>query len=324
MPTTVGCTTDDFEPDCASSGRPGMTISGAARLAGVLGWPIAHSRSPLLHGVWIARHSLDAAYVPLAVRPEDFADVVRAMPRMGFVGANVTSPHKQAAFALADNKDRAAAETGAVNTLIFRDGGIVGRNTDVPGFLANLRAQVPDWRPDAGLAVILGAGGSAPAVVSGLLQSGVERIALVNRTAAHAQALAERFGERIGIYDWPSLGNLLERAELLVNTTVLGMAGMPSLTIELSMLPPSAVVADLVYQPLVTPLLHQAQARGLRTVEGLGMLLYQAQPSFEAWFGICPEVDADLRARVLARDGTPFEEVAKESGRLRSDKGSRT
>nr|WP_192898660.1 shikimate dehydrogenase [Crenalkalicoccus roseus] len=271
-------------------------LTGHARLAGVLGWPVAHSRSPRLHGFWLERHGIDGAYLPLPVRPERFADAVRALADLGFRGANVTIPHKEAAFAVCDGVDRSARRAGAVNTLVFREGRIEGSNTDGFGFLENLRAAAPGWRAEAGPAVVLGAGGSARAIAAALLDAGCPRLTLVNRTRARAEALARTLGGPVAVAERPPL----EGAALLVNTTSLGMQGHPPLDLDLAPLPERAVVADIVYVPLETPLLARARARGLVAVEGLGMLLHQARPGFEAWFGVAPVVDAALRDFVAA------------------------
>ena len=272
-----------------------MTIlSGHARLAGIMGWPVAHSRSPRLHGLWLRRHGIDGAYIPLPVRPERFADAVRSLADLGFRGANVTIPHKEAAFAVCDHVDPSAERAGAVNTLVFRSGRIEGSNTDGFGFLANLRDGAPDWRPEAGPAVLLGAGGSARAVAAALLEAGCPRLTLVNRTPARAEALARALGGPIEVADRAPLGD----AALLVNTTSLGMQGQPPLEIDLAPLPAGAVVADIVYVPRETGLLAAARARGLAAVDGLGMLLHQARPGFAAWFGAEPVVDDELRAFV--------------------------
>lgn len=271
-------------------------LTGHARLAGVLGWPVSHSRSPRLHGFWLDRHGVDGAYLPLPVHPDRFASAVRALVDLGFRGANVTIPHKQAAFDVCDAVDRTAARAGAVNTFVFRDGRIEGSNTDGFGFLESLRDQAPRWRADAGPAVLLGAGGAARAIAAALLDAGCPRVTLVNRTAARAEALARDLGGAIDVADRPPL----DGAALLVNTTALGMQGQPPLMFDIAALPASALVADIVYVPLETPLLAAARARGLVAVDGLGMLLHQARPGFEAWFGIEPRVDAALRDAIAA------------------------
>lgn len=275
-----------------------MTISGNAKLAGVAGWPIAHSLSPALHGFWIAEHKLDAAYVPLAIKAEDFADAFRTLAKAGFRGFNVTLPHKEAAFALVDSHDDAARLTGAVNTVVFENGRAQGRNTDVHGFVQLLRESGVTLN-GAG-AVVLGAGGASRAVIAGLLSMGVSEIRLVNRTLDKAEALATRFGVRVKAADWSSLAKVLGHAGVLVNTTSLGMRGQPALDVDLTALPAHSTVVDIVYRPLETPLLARAKARGLKAVDGLGMLLHQAQPGFAAWFGVEPRVTPQLRAHLVS------------------------
>jgi shikimate dehydrogenase len=270
-------------------------ISGAAKLAGVIGWPVKHSRSPRLHGFWARHYAIDAAYVPLAVKPADFETAVRALPKLGFAGANVTLPHKEAALKLADIVDPSAQRIGAANTLIFHDDGkIEARNTDAFGFGAHLNQTAPDWRKDRA-AVVFGAGGAARAILAALLDAGVPEIRLINRTRARAESLAAEFGARIRVVDWTDRRTALDGAGLLVNTTTQGMDGQAALDIDLATLPDDAVVNDLVYVPLETPLLAQARRRGLRTVDGLGMLLHQGRPGFAAWFGTMPDVTAELR-----------------------------
>jgi len=276
-----------------------MILSGKTRLAGVLGWPVGHSKSPRLHGYWLERHGIDGAYMPLPVAPVDFADAVRALARLHFRGANVTVPHKEAALTVCDEADDHAHRLGAVNTLVFANGRIQGSNTDGVGFLNNLRQGAPDWRPEAGPAVVLGAGGAARAVVVALLDAGAPEIRLVNRTRAKAEAIASHLGGPIRVADWGDWARALTGAGLLVNTTSLGMTGQPPLAIDLGPLPDAAVVNDIVYQPLETPLLAQAARRGNPVVDGLGMLLHQAVPGFEAWFGVRPEVTDELRRFVL-------------------------
>jgi len=271
-----------------------MILSGKARLAGILGWPAAHSRSPRLHGFWLRRHAIDGAYVPLPVRPEDFAVAVRSLVALGSAGANVTIPHKQAAFAVCDEVSARARRAGAVNTLVFANGRIHGDNTDGWGFCESIGEQAPGWRAAAGPAVLLGAGGAARAIAATLADAGCPRIVLVNRTRARAEALAQELGGAVTVAHVPPLTD----AALLANCTSLGMAGQPPLTIDLSALPAQAVVADIVYVPLETPLLAAARARGLAAADGLGMLLHQARPGFAAWFSVLPEVDAELRGFV--------------------------
>ena len=274
--------------------------------AGVMGWPIAHSRSPALHGHWLRRHDIDGSYIPLPVRPEDLPAALRALPKQGFVGVNLTVPHKQLALDIVDRVDPVAARIGAVNTVIVAaDGTLDGTNTDAYGFIANLRQGAGDAlaRYLAGPAAILGAGGAARAVVVALCDAGVREIRLVNRTRANAEPLAElarQSGADVVLIAWDVRADALAGAGMLVNTTTLGMQGAPPLDLALDALPGAALVHDIVYAPLITPLLAAAQARGNPIVDGLGMLLFQAQPAFEAWFGIRPSVDADLRAAVLA------------------------
>ncbi|SEL70971.1 shikimate dehydrogenase [Roseivivax marinus] len=269
-------------------------------LAGVIGHPIAHSRSPRLHGHWLRKYGLPGHYVPLDVAPGRLEDVIRLMPEMGFVGANVTIPHKERALEIVDLVTDRATLIGAVNTLIFRkDGKIHGDNTDGYGFLANLRQQVPDWQPDAGPAAILGAGGAARAVLASLLEAGVPEILLTNRTRLRADALREDFGHRVRVVDWVQAGNMLDDAALVVNTTSLGMVGKAELRVPLDGLRRGTVVCDLVYAPLETRLLRVAAEQGATPVDGLGMLLHQAVPGFERWFGMRPEVDETVRAAVL-------------------------
>jgi shikimate dehydrogenase len=278
-----------------------MMPSGKARLAGILGWPVGHSRSPRLHGYWLEQLGIDGAYVPLAVRPENLAAAVAALPKLGFRGANVTVPHKETVIPLLDRVDPLAARIGAVNTLVIgADGSIEGRNTDAFGFMANLHGGPAGWNPTAGPAVVLGAGGAARAVVAALAEAGVPEIRLLNRSLGRAEQLAAEIGGPIRPALWEHRTAALEGAALLVNTTTLGMNGQPPLDLSLSALPVTALVNDIVYAPLMTGLLNAAVARGNPVVDGLGMLLWQAVPGFEAWFGIRPVVTAALRAHVLA------------------------
>ena len=273
-----------------------MILSGKARLAGVLGWPVGHSRSPRLHGYWLTMLGIDGAYLPLPVRPEDFPEVLRALPRMGFVGANVTVPHKETALALVDHLDPLARRIGAVNTLVVRDDGrIEGRNTDAFGFLENLRQDCPAFHPRHAPAALLGAGGAARAVVAALTDAGAPEIRLLNRHRERAERLAADLGGAVTVIDWDRREAALEGVGLLVNTTSLGMTGQPPLDLDLAALPGDAVVNDIVYAPLVTELLRQAGDRGNAVVDGLGMLLHQARAGFAAWFGVMPEVTPGLR-----------------------------
>lgn len=277
-----------------------MIISGRARVAGVMGWPVGHSLSPRLHGYWLRAYGIDGAYVPLAVHPETFEQAARALPRLGFVGANVTVPHKEAALVLVDHVEPLARRIGAVNTLVVRaDGSLEGRNTDGFGFLGNLKAARPEWEAAAGPAVVVGAGGAARAVAAALLDAGAPVVRLVNRTPGRAWALADDLGGSFEVVPWERRALALEGAALLVNTTTLGMVGQPPLELALDSLPVSALVTDIVYAPLKTPLLRAAAERGLPWVDGLGMLLHQARPGFAAWFGREPRVTPALRSFVL-------------------------
>lgn len=277
-----------------------MTITGKARLAGVIGWPVAHSRSPQLHGYWLRHHGINGAYVPLPVRPGELTDALRALPKLGFVGANLTVPHKQAALPVLDIVDELARRIGAVNTIVVdADRGLIGTNTDAFGFIENLRDGAPRWRAQDGPALVIGAGGAARAVCVALLDAGVGDVRIVNRTQARAQAVAETLGGTIRAPPWRERQEAADGAALLVNATTLGMDGQPPLEFDLASLPAAAVVSDIVYTPLETPLLAAAQARGHVVVDGLGMLLHQARPGFEAWFGIAPTVTAELRRAVL-------------------------
>jgi shikimate dehydrogenase len=281
-----------------------MPITGAARLAGIMGWPIAHSRSPALHGFWLAEHGIDGAYVPLAVPPERLEQALRALPALGFRGCNITIPHKQAALKVMDRVDDFARRIGAMNTVIVMpDGSLEGSNTDVFGFRENLRERVPNWRAKAGAAVVLGAGGSARAVIAGLSALGVPEIRLVNRTLDRAATLARELAvpeTSITVHPWQSRAEVLSGAGILVNSTSLGMENEPPLDIDLAALPLSAVVVDIVYVPLETGLLAAARRRGNPVVDGLGMLLHQGRPGFAAWFGAAPLVTSALRRAMLA------------------------
>ena len=275
-------------------------ISGKARIAGVMGWPVTHSRSPRLHNHWLARHGIDGAYVPLAVRPEHLEAAVRGLPALGFVGANLTIPHKEAVLPFLDDIDPAAARMGAVNTIVITDGRLSGRNTDGFGFIENLKAGAPSWRAESGPAVVIGAGGAAKAIAWALIDAGVPSLRLVNRTLARAQELAAALGPSAAAQPWAQRTAALAGAALVVNASALGMTGQPPLDLDLSDLPRSAIVNDIVYVPLETPLLAAARARGHTVVDGIGMLLHQGRPGFQAWFDVDPAVDDDLRAHVLA------------------------
>lgn len=286
-------------------------ISGKARLAGVIGWPIGHSLSPALHGTWLEVHRIDGCYVPLPVSPDDLPAVLSALPRMGFVGANVTVPHKEAVVTLVDRVSETARRLGAINTLVFRDdGSSFGTNTDGYGFLESLRSAVPDWQASGGPVVLLGAGGAARAVCFTLLDAGVPEIRLCNRNLDRAERLAAAAGAAVKPLPWTDRHQALAGATLLVNSTTLGMVGQPSLELSLDDLPFEALVFDLVYRPLMTPLLLAARQRGNRIVDGLGMLLHQGRPGFEAWFHVKPTVTPALRERILTLLGEPCESSA--------------
>ncbi len=268
-------------------------------LAGVIGAPIAHSRSPRLFAHWLGAMGIAGHYIPLHIEPADFAQAVRALPRMGFRGTNVTLPHKLAAFEIADHISGRARRIGAANTLTFREDGIHADNTDGYGFVENLRQSAPGWSAADGPAVVLGAGGAARAVLDALIDAGAPEIRLTNRTRARAEALADAFGPKIRVIDWSEAPEALAGTATVVNTTSLGMDGADPFDLDLSALPRAALVTDLVYTPLDTPMLIAARARGCRTVDGLGMLLHQAVPGFERWFGATPEVTEATRAAVL-------------------------
>jgi shikimate dehydrogenase len=287
-------------PQPAGNAADMTVLTGHARVAGIIGWPVSHSRSPRLHGYWLEKHGIDGAYIPLPIPPEHFRDTVRGLMFAGFAGANVTIPHKLAAFEVCDTVDETARRAGAVNTLTFRDGKITGANTDGWGFLANLRAH--GVSPGAGPALLLGAGGGARAIAAALLAEGV-RVTIANRTAARAEQLFRDLpGPRL--VPWEQRDAAVADHALVVNTTALGMEGKERLVLDLSRAAPGTAVADIVYVPLETPLLQAAKAHGLTPVEGLGMLLYQGIPGFRSWFGIEPEVDDALR-RFVAADLLP-------------------
>jgi shikimate dehydrogenase len=275
-----------------------MTAVTKPRAACLIGWPAAHSRSPLIHHYWLRKLGIAGGYVIEAVPPEEFQDFVLRLSFRGFIGANVTLPHKERALELSTPDARARA-VGAANTLWFADGELRSTNTDVEGFVNNLDACASGWDA-AEEALVLGAGGSSRAVMFGLVERGIKRVHLANRTAARAQVLADQFGAAVHPVSWEAIADLLPRAELLVNTTSLGMHGQPALEVDVGLLPPQAVVADLVYVPLQTPLLGAAKVRGLKTADGLGMLLHQAVRGFELWFGQRPEVTSELRALLEA------------------------
>ncbi|MDH3660823.1 MAG: shikimate dehydrogenase [Alphaproteobacteria bacterium] len=283
----------------------GSYLTGAARLAGVMGWPIEHSRSPRLHGYWLERYSIDGAYLPLAVAPERLEAAIRGLHALGFQGCNLTIPHKEAVLPLVDEISERARRIGAINTIVIdEDGRVRGDNTDGFGFTASLEAGAPTWRAVDGPVVLLGAGGAARAIAVALLDAGAPLLRLVNRTVERAERLAEALrpmapGRPIEVIAWRQRGEALADAHLLVNTTSLGMAGQPRLDIALDDLPTAALVTDIVYSPLETELLAAARARANPVVDGLGMLLHQGRPGFAAWFGIDPEVTDASRVAVL-------------------------
>jgi shikimate dehydrogenase len=271
------------------------------RLAGVMGWPVAHSRSPVLHNHWIAEHGLNGAYVLLPVQPESLEQALRALPTLGFSGCNLTIPHKVVAVDIVDHLEPLAQRIGAANTIVVgTDGSLTGRNTDAFGFIQSLRDAAPAWQASAGPACVMGAGGAARAVIAGLLDEGATDIRLCNRSNAKAVDMAQEFGPRVHAVPWSERNETLEGAALLVNTTNQGMHGQPALDLGLHALPTTALVSDIVYVPLETPLLTAAKARGNTTVNGLGMLLHQARPAFEAWFGVLPSISPALLAKVIA------------------------
>jgi shikimate dehydrogenase len=269
-------------------------MSAPFRRACIMGHPVAHSRSPMIHNFWLRELGIPGSYDFMDLSPEAFPDFVTHLAERGYVGGNVTVPHKEAAFRLAEQRDAAAETVGAVNVLWLENGRLMGGNSDVHGFVANLDDRAPGWDVKDGLAVILGAGGAARGAVYGLMQRGL-RVALVNRTPERAAELAEHYGGGTTAHGWDELAGLLARADLLVNCTSLGMVGKPPLEIDLAALKTSAVVYDIVYVPLDTPLLAAARRRGHRTVDGLGMLLQQAGYGFHKWFGAHPRVTPELR-----------------------------
>lgn len=272
------------------------------KLAGVMGWPIAHSLSPQLHGFWLDQYGINGAYVPLAVSPDNLEFALRSLPKLGFAGTNVTVPHKEQAIELVDVVDPVAKRIGAVNTVFANpDGSLTGTNTDAIGFIENLKSFAPDWKPKSEICVVLGAGGAARAVVAALVDAGAGEIRLVNRTRSRAELVAETIGGPVSVHGWQAASELLDGAGLVVNTTTLGMQGQPPLELSFDGLPSGALVTDIVYTPLITPFLQSAAICGFKTVDGLGMLLHQAVPGFAGWFGHKPEVTSELREHVLQK-----------------------
>jgi len=280
-----------------------MSVTQRSPRAGVIGYPISHSKSPIIHGAWLQRYGVQGEYTAIEVRPEKLESFLRNASREGFVGVNATIPHKEAALALADEVTPLARRIGAANTISFEGDRILADNTDAFGFLENLKDGAPNWRADSGPAVVLGAGGAARAVVAALIDAGAPELRLANRTRSRAETLAMDIGGPISVIDWPVAAEAMDGAATIVNTTSLGMKGQPPLEIDLSAAPDDALATDIVYVPLITPFLERAQARGLRIVDGLGMLLHQARPGFERWFGRTPEVDDELRHLVLGEEG---------------------
>lgn len=266
----------------------------------VIGWPIEHSRSPLIHGHWLEQHGIEGAYEKVAVAPEDLKRFLGSLAEQGYCGLNVTVPHKEAALRLADEVDEAARAVGAANTLWLEGDKLMASNTDVYGFVTHLDESAPGWHGQNHPVCVLGAGGATRAILKGLIDRGFGDIRLANRTRERADALAYEFGPAIKVYDWEDRQGALEGCGLLINSTSLGMTGAPPLEIDLSPMLDDAVVADIVYAPLETALLRQARERGLRAVDGLGMLLHQAVPGFEKWFGVRPKVTGELRSRIVA------------------------
>ena len=270
-------------------------------LAGVMGWPVAHTRSPAIHNHWIARYGLKGAYVQLPVQPDRLEAAIRGLPALGFAGCNVTVPHKVSAMRLMDELHPAARRVAAINTIVVQpDGRLLGMNNDGAGYIQSLRDADPAWRGDAGPALVLGAGGAARAIVVALLDEGVPVLRITNRTLERAQALAEAFGDRVKVVPWAERNEAMTGVSLLVNTTTQGMHGQAPLDVTLEVLPAAAMVSDAIYIPMETPLLAQARLRGHRTVNGLGMLLNQARPAFQSWFGVLPEITPELRAAIQA------------------------
>lgn len=270
-------------------------------LAGVMGWPVMHSRSPKLHNYWLAQHGLIGAYLPLAIKEAGLEKALRALPALGFAGCNLTIPHKEQAMKIVDHLDPVAKRIGAMNCVIVgANGSLSGTNNDGFGYIASIREAKPDWRADAGPITVLGAGGAARAVLVSLIDEGATEIRLTNRTASRAEDLARELGGPIKTVAWNDRHDALQGAAMVINTTSQGMVGQPDMDLKLDLLPKTALVSDIVYIPLETPLLSAARQRGNTTVNGLGMLLHQALPAFKAWFGVMPDVTPELRAMIEA------------------------
>jgi shikimate dehydrogenase len=276
-------------------------MSQAPLLAGVVGNPIGHSRSPALHGHWLQQYGIKGHYIPIELRPEHFENGIRALPKLGFRGINVTIPYKETILSMADQVSDRAALIGAANTIMFReDGGIYADNTDGYGFIANIEQNAPEWSAKAGPALVLGAGGAAKAIVAAMVQAGAPEVRIANRTRNRAEALRDRFGARVTVVDWNMAAGAMAETATIINTTSLGMEGQPPLNLTFEAAPKTALATDIVYAPLITPFLARAAEAGLSTVDGLGMLLHQAAPGFQHWFGVRPEVDETLRTAVLS------------------------
>ncbi len=278
-----------------------MTHPDRFLMAGVMGWPVMHSRSPKLHNFWFAEHGLAGTYVPLAIKPDGLRAALRALPALGFAGCNLTIPHKEAAMGIVDEIDPTAQRIGAISCVVVRpDGTLVGSNNDGFGYIEGLLQEQPAWRADAGPIVVMGSGGGARAVVYSLAERGAREIRLINRSPERAQILARDFGGPVKTLPWSDRHDAIADAAMLVNTTSQGMVGQSPLDLKLDRLPRGALVSDIIYIPRATPLLAAAQARGNPTVNGLGMLLHQARPAWKAWFGIEPQVTPELRALIEA------------------------
>jgi len=274
-----------------------MSASSRFLLAGVMGWPVMHSRSPLMHNHWFRQHGLAGTYVPLAIEPQGLAAALKALRPLGFAGCNLTIPHKQQAMTIVDEVDTVAKRIGAISCVVVRpDGSLAGTNNDWFGFVHNLKQEQPGWRADAGPVVVLGAGGGSRAVCYGLMQEGAKEIRLVNRTFVRAKGIAGEFGGPIQALPWEQRHDALEGAALVVNATSQRMVGQPALDLRLDKLSKTALAADIIYIPLETPFLAAARQRGNRTANGLGMLLHQGRPAWQMWFGIEPVVTAELRS----------------------------